>query len=503
MSKRKASNFTIDNTRATKLQCITRLKTSLQMRQLSRAIFRPGVHSPNFLAAAGFRYTGVGDTTQCEECKLEVFNWTADMHPFNIHAERKPDCEFVRSIKSPFSLDKAFNFLTTNPIYQSISTLVKLSQSKSLLDMRAIQEVQIRSFSHWDRCFNLPSALMIDAGFFYTNLDDRVICVCCNLICQEWIANTDDPFEVHRTLSPDCPYIQKKLEQSSTTSMPIINDNVIPETSSNHSLTQDDIESSRIEEIVHTAAMNSRYHELPKREESFIQWPNQWPNQMRMLVDHLVQAGFFYTGRETIVCCFYCNGSLRNWKLNDNPMIEHARWFPHCAYAKQLCGIEMHRQIQNAQRARQHNQTNDTEEQTSLDPLRLLIPNKATLSRLVSARLDLPVSKCLLDKYFKLVIVKQCWTDQLRLKRRLKIFNILAFPNIFFCFLERDFHSNDDLYMACLIFQKQIEHIKDNEDNIVIPSIRMRQIREQQGTLTLRISLFSIFLLFSIDRKYK
>jgi hypothetical protein len=34
-------------------------------------------------------------------------------------------------------------------------------------------------------------------------------------------------------------------------------------------------------------------------------------------------------------------------------MIEHARWFPHCAYAKQLCGDEMYRKIQESKRAQQ------------------------------------------------------------------------------------------------------------------------------------------------------
>jgi hypothetical protein len=66
-----------------------------------------------------------------------------------------------------------------------------------------------------------------------------------------------------------------------------------------------------------------------------------------------VRAGFFFTGTKTVVTCFYCNGSLQNWGANDNPMIEHARWFPHCAYAKQLCGVELHRKIQESKRAQQ------------------------------------------------------------------------------------------------------------------------------------------------------
>jgi hypothetical protein len=49
----------------------------------------------------------------------------------------------------------------------------------------------------------------------------------------------------------------------------------------------------------------------------------------------------------------------------------------------------------------------------------LLIPDESTLSRLVAARLDLPISQSLLDRKFKLSIIKRCWEDQLRLKRKI------------------------------------------------------------------------------------
>jgi len=50
----------------------------------------------------------------------------------------------------------------------------------------------------------------------------------------------------------------------------------------------------------------------------------------------------------------------------------------------------------------------------------LLIPDESTLSRLVAARLDLQISQSLLNKNFKLSIIKRCWEDQLRLKRKLQ-----------------------------------------------------------------------------------
>ncbi len=51
------------------------------------------------------------------------------------------------------------------------------------------------------------------------------------------------------------------------------------------------------------------------------------------------------------------------------------------------------------------------------------------------------------------------------------------FKYLFAC-LDDDFASDADIYMACLILQKQIEHIDGKKENIVIPSIKMKKIRE-------------------------
>jgi hypothetical protein len=131
---------------------------------------------------------------------------------------------------------------------------------------------------------------------------------------------------------------------------------------------------------------------------------------------------------------------LQNWGTNDNPMVEHARWFPHCAYAKQLCGVELHRTIQESKRAQQglfffdrdklcdafifdlekvntHHSNNTLEtDHGSLIGERLSIPDEDTLSEMVVARLDLPISKCMINRKFKQSIIKKCWEDQFRLK---------------------------------------------------------------------------------------
>jgi hypothetical protein len=48
----------------------------------------------------------------------------------------------------------------------------------------------------------------------------------------------------------------------------------------------------------------------------------------------------------------------------------------------------------------------------------LNIPDESTLSRFVAARLDLWISQLLLDRNFKLSIIKRCHEDQLRFKRK-------------------------------------------------------------------------------------
>jgi hypothetical protein len=64
-----------------------------------RMAMRHQVHSSNALRAAGFQYIGNSDTARCDDCSLEVSGWTSTMIPFDIHAERKPDCSFVCSMR--------------------------------------------------------------------------------------------------------------------------------------------------------------------------------------------------------------------------------------------------------------------------------------------------------------------------------------------------------------------------------------------------------------------
>jgi hypothetical protein len=312
---------------------------------------KQGIHSTIAMNSAGFRYTGNGDAVCCDTCGLEISGWTSEMRPFTIHAQNSPTCAFVRSIQPtdriivPSTITSASNGEEKPSKRQKTEATLETYPPYVLVEVNILKEIRKRTFTFWPHRSSPSSAQMIEAGFFGCNVGDRVICLYCNIICQQWVPHSDDACEVHKTLSPKCPYVIAMLKRQQTSSVLIINEN----STSDHSLTSNNIDPFRSDEIVSTAACHPAFSELPNRQTSF----DTWPNANLPSVDSLIRAGFFYTGTKTIVTCFYCNGSLQNWGVTDNPTIEHVRWFPHCAYAKQLCGAELYRKIQESKRAQQ------------------------------------------------------------------------------------------------------------------------------------------------------
>ncbi|KAK3577842.1 hypothetical protein CHS0354_000240 [Potamilus streckersoni] len=66
----------------------------------------------------------------------------------------------------------------------------------------------------------------------------------------------------------------------------------------------------------------------------------KWPPSMTQKPEQIAQAGFYYTGLQDVVRCFACDGGLKNWDPEDDPWIEHARWFPQCPFVRKVKGRE-------------------------------------------------------------------------------------------------------------------------------------------------------------------
>jgi hypothetical protein len=53
---------------------------------------------------------------------------------------------------------------------------------------------------------------------------------------------------------------------------------------------------------------------------------------------------------------------------------------------------------------------------------------------------------------------------------------------MFLTLTAKDFESDCDLLMACEILQKQIQYINGNKENIIVPSVMMKKIRDKERT---------------------
>jgi hypothetical protein len=314
-----------------------------RVRQLEAQIKSRGIHSSIAMKTAGFTYIGEDDTVCCGTCNLKVSGWTNDMEPFNVHVQRSSKCPFVRSRLSKGRLE-LYDQENHAKRQKTESNSNQCKYNCRFVEVRKLKQLRLRTFSHWSSRTKPSAEQMVAAGFFACNVGDRVICLYCNLICQQWSADIDDPSEVHKTLSSRCPYVLSMLIYPEPSSTLILND------ISRNNVNNQSVElQNRFDQIVFTTPCHVAYRDITKRLESF----TTWSHESSPPVDELVRAGFFYTGSSNIVTCFYCSGSLQNWSANDNPITEHARWFGNCPYAKQLCGDELHRNIQKANRARQ------------------------------------------------------------------------------------------------------------------------------------------------------
>lgn len=423
--------------------------------------------SPALLSKVGFLYTGKGDKVRCEACELEIDSWKPAMDPRQEHMERRPDCPFVRAhnelfsnhdvsttcLKSVITNKKVLNTdlrgLTDHGGGVITDTKVENRRSHFIysLSTETIDRSRKYTLSNWPTI--TPSAQdMAYAGWWYTNIADRVICIYCDAMFHCW-NEEDKPYEIHRLKSPQCFFVrtteQRGINNSRETPVPNVPINDVPNG----------------QNIV--GAVHADYAMVFRRHQTFQNWPEAEPSSLPS-IQSFVDAGFFYTGDKTIVRCFYCNGALRNWQATDDPKIEHARWFPQCLYIRQFIGENLYQAVQRKNRELRAQQNF---QESSNDNCSQYVPwTDDEIDRMVKARLDLPVVEKLRQENHSMAIIRKVYEMQLRFKKD-------------------DFQSDVDLRVACLILDKQVKFINGNESNILIPQKWMQNyIQEQQQRST-------------------
>ena len=76
-----------------------------------------------------------------------------------------------------------------------------------------------------------------------------------------------------------------------------------------------------------------------------------WPNHTRAEAEDFSCAGLYFTHKRDCVRCFYCGGGLQNWRLNDDPYLEHAKWYPSCTFIVNKKGLKYVQKARNPQQS--------------------------------------------------------------------------------------------------------------------------------------------------------
>ena len=67
----------------------------------------------------------------------------------------------------------------------------------------------------------------------------------------------------------------------------------------------------------------TEYAVLATRINSF---DDNWPKELELNPITMAEAGYYYTGQNDFVRCFFCGGGLESWHTGDDPWKKHARY---------------------------------------------------------------------------------------------------------------------------------------------------------------------------------
>ncbi|NXF32018.1 BIR7B protein, partial [Nyctibius bracteatus] len=189
---------------------------------------------------------------------------------------------------------------------------------------------RLRTFWQWPGTSPVSARDLAKAGFFFVGPRDEVQCFCCGGVLKDWKLG-DRPTAEHLKFFPSCNFICGE-DVGNQEMLPL---QEIFDTVDGQLLSL--LQGVGSEE---TALPNEPEYPEMVTEEMRLSTFRNWPQYTDMHPEQLARAGFFYTGEDDVVRCFYCDGGVRNWSFGDDPWREHAKWYPGCEFLLRSRGRE-------------------------------------------------------------------------------------------------------------------------------------------------------------------
>lgn len=145
----------------------------------------------DFFKEAGFIFNGDLDSIVCDECGFKTRATLSISHIQFMHKLFNSKCKAVRYIYDKYNNYAFYRVLLYIDDYPNARKCVVNTE-----------EMMTLTFQSWPK--RLPRVeKLVSAGFFYTGVDDDVMCIECKVVLHDW-EDTDNPWLEHEKASPDC-----------------------------------------------------------------------------------------------------------------------------------------------------------------------------------------------------------------------------------------------------------------------------------------------------------
>ncbi|KAM6187514.1 LOW QUALITY PROTEIN: baculoviral IAP repeat-containing protein 1 [Sarcoramphus papa] len=311
--------------------------------------------------AAAVYHTLVKSSVQWFCCGLVLFTMKVRCTPYK--QRFCPTCEFV--------LGKEVGNISEYDI-----RVQKLEKNQAEHAYRySAEDARLQSFDGWPfHARRTKPNLLARAGFFLTGKKDTVVFSCGGCL-GNW-EDGDDPWREHAKWFPGCEFLQsKKSSEEIKKYVETYSNSYVVGVIGRH------FTASFIKENLPTATGNLVLNIF--EDDGVLDSSKTWPAEAHVEATALAKAVFFYTGEGNRVQCFNCAGCLQEWEEGEDPMEEHAKWFPE-SNCSEVLGKSLEEQPESPLTLQSAQQT----------PCKANLEEKATLHS-VGAGMTLVESQCL------------------------------------------------------------------------------------------------------------
>ncbi|XP_065218473.1 baculoviral IAP repeat-containing protein 7-B-like [Planococcus citri] len=268
----------------------------------------PEIKTPQELAQDGFFYSGHEDLVQCFSCGGGLSNWEIGVDVAFEHVKYYPKCGYVIEKEG-------------EDFAEEVKKIVK--------DQYMMEESRLSSFDDfWPQSATKTPEQLARAGFFNTgDIDDEVQCFECGITIKDWKVD-DDVWFKHTRQNPKCEFVFNVKGPE------FIN------TDKGYRVESSTEQINRVQELMKQQSrdLSDPCHDNFKTVEQRLESFKNWPISQIKKPEELAEVGFFYSGTRARVVCFHCNGALGNWTATDVASEVHAKWYPLCAFIRQVKG---------------------------------------------------------------------------------------------------------------------------------------------------------------------